>query len=351
MRWTVVVPGALLPSPIAADVLASAATPWLRDALARSHAESATIFETRGAPHLAWLWRQFGGAGEPVTAPYAMHALDAGADRSAQCWHVDPVHFVLARDHLLVAPLDDMPLADDEAEVLAQHVREALAEFAPAAAPRLHVQPGGWLLSLAQPWSLAATPLDGALGQSARDCWPEGDDARLWRKLLTEVQMRWHQEPLNEAREARGERAANALWLHGGGVWSALPRRPFATIASRDPVLRGWALAASVPEEALHGPDAIPAATGDAVSVWRGLLAPARFEAWGQWLQRLAEMEPGLQRLHSASREAGYDELALVLCGSRLVRIVVLRGSDRWRFWRRSTIAAAFVEAAEEPVA
>ena len=139
MRWTVVVPGALLPPPIAADVLAGANAPWLLRALSRASVGEAATFESC-APHLSWLWQQFGGGGDPVTAPYALRVLDSQADPGAQCWHVDPVHFAFARDHLLVAPLDDTPGAE-EAESLARHLRAALDELVPEAGARLRQSP------------------------------------------------------------------------------------------------------------------------------------------------------------------------------------------------------------------
>jgi hypothetical protein len=345
MRWTVVIPGALLPSPIAAEVMAGAATPWLGRALGRAQIEPPAAGSTRGAPHVAWLWRQFGGSGEPVTAPYALRALAADADCGAQCWHIDPVHFAFARDHLLVTALDDS--APDEAEtgVLARHLEAALAEFAATAGPRLHLHGGRWLLALAAPWRLQTTALDDALGRPAHLHMPEGADAALWRKLLNEVQIRWHQEELNEKREARGRRAVNALWLHGGGAWLRLPARPFATVVGHDPALRGWALASGLSAEALHDDDALPAARGDAVSIRRDLLAPAQFEAWGQWLQRLAELESALRALHDACFAAGYDELTLVLGGRQSVRIARLRRGDAWRVWRRAPLAPLLAEA------
>jgi len=344
MRWTVVVPGALLPSPIAADVLAAADVPWLARTLARARADSAAAPADSGAPHLSWLWRQFGGTDAPVTAPYAMRALDADADCGAQCWHMDPVHFAFARDHLLVAPLEDSRPAPEEEEVLARHVESALKEHATGDLARLHRYGDHWLLTLARPWSMQATPLDGALGQSAHEHWPAGVDAGAWRRLLTDVQMRWHGEPLNEVREARGQRTVNALWLHGGGAWAALPARPFAAVASDDPVLRGWALASGVPRDALLDDHAEASARGDVVSIRRDLLAPAQFEAWGQWLQRLTQLEIALRELHEACFASGYDELALVFCGRRHVRIARLRRRDGWRLWRRAPLAPLLAE-------
>lgn len=350
MRWTLVVPGALLPSPLAADLLAHAATPWLRDALARARVEPDEAADDRDAPHLAWLWRRFGGSGAPVTAPYALAALDPGARvaRDAQCWHLDPVHLSFARDHWLVMPLDDAPLRADEAAVLATHLCDALTEHVPGAELRWAEPRGGWLLRLARPWSLAATSLDGAIGQPAHEHWPEGEDARTWRKLLNDVQMRWHEASSNESREARGERTANALWLHGGGLWRALPERPFAAVVSDDPLLRGWAVAAGLPHGALHGAGAIPHPAGDVLSLWRGLLAPARIEAWGAWLPRFESFERTVRALRAATEAAGYDELALVLAGSRCVRTVVLRRGDGWRLWRRSTLADVLKDGAPE---
>lgn len=342
MRWTVVVPGGLLPSPIAADVLAGAAAPWLATTLGRALSEPAEAVDSGAAAHLTWLWRQFGGRGEPVTAPYALRAFDADADPGAQCWHLDPVHIAFARDHLLVTPLDEPPSPSEEA-CLATHLQAALDELAADAGPTLHRCGGRWLLTLSRPWAMHATPLDGAIGQPAHEHWPTGAEAPLWRRLLNEIQMRWHCEPANEQREARGTAPVNALWLHGGGGWSPLRARPFAAVADADPALRGWALASGLPREALHDAAAVPP-RGDTVSIRRDLLAPAQFEAWGQWLHRLGQLEADLRRLHEASFAAGYDELALVLCGRRQVRIVRLRRGDAWRLWRRAPLAPLLAE-------
>jgi len=342
MRWTVVVPGGLLPSPIAADVLAGAATPWLAQVLARADAEPAGSFAFGEAPHLAWLWKQFGGDGAPVTAPYALRALDQDAEPGAQCWQIDPVHFAFARDHVVVAPLDEPPQPAQEA-ALAAHLRATLDELAGDAGPRLHLRGGLWFLALARPWSVRASPLDAVLGQPAHEHWPEGAEAALWRRLLNEVQMRWHTEALNEQLEARGGKPVNALWLHGGGTWTALPAKPFAAVADADPVLRGWALAAGLPRAALRESGAVRLA-GDTVSFCRELLVPAQFEAWGQWLDRLARLEATLKALQQACFGAGYDELALVLCGRRQVRIARLRRRDSWKLWRRAPLVPMLAE-------
>jgi hypothetical protein len=344
MRWSVVVPGALVPTPIAADVVSAATMPWLKAALARAQVDDAwQAGDDVHAPHLHWLWRQFGGAGEPVTAPYALRALDPDADCGAQCWHVDPVHFTFARDHVLVALLDDPP-SGAETDALASHLRAALDDVGTDARPAVHVHGHRWLLSLARRWSLRTTPLDGALGQSALEHWPTGDDAALWRKLLTDVQMRLHSDPVNEARETGGLTTVNAVWLHGGGAWSPLPARPFGAVASSDPILRGWALASGVPDHAICGDGEIPTVKADAVSIRSELLAPSQFEAWGQWIERLGALDQRLRELQEACFGAGGDELMLVLGGRRSVRIARLRRHDAWRLWRNAPVAPLLAE-------
>jgi hypothetical protein len=341
MRWTVVVPGALLPSPIAAEVLAAASAPWLKAALARAQAAQAERIDG-GAPHLGWLWRRFGGSGESVTAPYALRALAPDADPGLQSWHIDPVHFAFARDHVLVSPLDAPPTRE-ETDRLASHLRAALDDVGIAAT--LHLHANRWLLSLAAPWSLQTTPLDAALGQSALEHWPEGDDASIWRRLLTEVQMRWHTEPANDLREAANRPAVNGLWLHGGGRWQPLPRRPYGAFAGSDPVLRGWALASGVASSALLDDGAAPPAQVDVLSIRGDLLAAAQFEAWGQWIERLAGLDQDLHRLHETCLAAGGDELELVFGGRQQVRVVPLRRGDSWRLWRKAPIAPLLAEA------
>jgi hypothetical protein len=342
MRWTVVIPGALVPASIGSDVLAAAATPWLARALSRSESGPVTV-DCGSAPHLAWLWQQFGGEGEPVTAPYVLRALDADSRTDAYCWHVDLVHFAFARDHLVVTPLDEELSPEEEAR-LAHHLRSALRELPDRMSPALHIHRGRWLLELAHPWTMRTTPLDSAIGRSAHEHWPEGADGAAWRRLLNDVQMRWHQDAINDAREARGKRPVNGLWLHGGGAWMPLPRRPFAAVAGADPVLRGWGLASGLAREAMSEDDAMPPAGGDVVSIRRDLLAPAQFEAWGQWLDRLTQLEASLRDLQRACSSAGCEELALVLCGRRQFRIVRLRRRDNWRVWRRTALAPLFTE-------
>lgn len=351
MRWFVVVPGALVPASLAVDVLAGTAAPRLAQRLARAaRGEETSGDETTRLPHLEWLWRAFEGPTRtPVTAPYAWRALNAdGATNTrpdSQLWFCEPVHFAFARDHLLVAPLAEAPPDAVEAQALAAAADEAAREA--GAALRL-IDHGHWFLQVDVPWQLDTVPLAAAFGRSADDVLPTGADAARWRRLLNEIQMRWHIHPVNAAREARGAPTVNALWLHGGGVWNPLPRAPFATLVSDDPVLRGWALAAGLPPSALLPAGATPNAKGDVLSVWDSLQSSAAVEDWGAWLALLPKFERMLESVCERAFGAGFESVELLLAGDRATRRFTLGAHDRWRFWRRAKLSALLGEADTE---
>ncbi len=340
MRWFVVIPGALVPAALANDVLAAFTNRSLAAQLAHARLlDEPTL--AAGATHWNWLWHQFGGAGQPVTAPYAWRALNHLADSEISQHHADAVHFAFARDHLIVKSLAPAPINATEAQALAEDAEPAVRD---AGATLRVVDASHWFLSFRPDWLLDTVPLDAALAESVSDVMPIGSDASRWRKLLNEVQIGWHQHVVNAAREERGDRTINSLWLHGGGVWRTLPRAPFAAIASNDPVLRGWALASGLAPSSLFEDDALPPARGDVLSMWRELLEPARFEAWGDWLASLQTIEARLASLARRSFESGYRELVLILCGTQQVRRVTLSVRDRYAIWRRASMSSVFAE-------
>lgn len=351
MRWFVVVPGALVPASLAADVLAQSIAPRLAQRLARAARGEETIGdETTRLPHLDWLWRAFEGPTRtPVTAPYAWRALNGDSATNArpdsQLWLCEPVHFAFARDHLLVAPLAAAPLDAAEAQALAAVADEAARE---AGASLRLIDHTHWFLQVDPPWQLETVPLAAALGRSAIDVLPSGADAGRWRKLLNEIQMRWHEHPVNTARQAHGAPPVNALWLHGGGVWNPLPRAPFAAIVSDDPVLRGWALAAGLAPSALLAADAMPHVEGDVLSVWDLLQPSAAVEDWGTWLGLLPKFERMIESACERAFGSGFASIELLLAGARSMRRMSIGARDGWRFWRQANLSELLREADPE---
>jgi hypothetical protein len=71
---------------------------------------------------------------------------------------------------------------------------------------------------------------------------PRGPSARTWRRLANELQMLWHEHPVNLGRQARGLPVINGLWFEGRTL---KPRaRPFDGIISQDASLLGLGRAA-----------------------------------------------------------------------------------------------------------
>lgn len=326
MHVTLLLPGALLPREVIGALQEPLAQTTLAAVLARAELVGDTA--TDGPAHLAWLAEHLFHRPLPLaTGPYAYAAL-AGTAAPAPLWHADPVHVELARDHLVVTPLADLP-SEDEATALIGVANE-LAQRCEA---RVVTAAGHWFLQTTRPWSLQAVPLTEALGRPLQEVLPTGDDALAWSRLLTEIQMAWHAHPVNAAREARGEATVNSVWLHGGGQWQRLTDTAFTAVQSDAPEWRGAAWAASIP---MCGPRC---ATPDgALVVWTELLAPRVLHDWSQWLATLQVID---QRVAALARISGLD---LVLTGDAIARRLTARAGDRLRFWRARSLEQALAE-------
>jgi hypothetical protein len=328
MHVTLLLPGALLPREVARALAEPLAATGLAAVLAR--AEPAGDSEAEALPHLAWLAEHlFRGAVPLATAPYAVAALAGHAPAPDQClWHADPVHLELARDHVALAPLAAPP-PDDEAGALVAAANALAAEMG-AEFVRLGDR---WFLRTARPWALTAQPLAAAFGQPLHAVLPEGRDAAVWNRLLTEIQMTWHSHPVNEAREARGEATVNSVWLHGGGRWVSLERPAFAAVLADEPEWRGAAQAAGI--AAAPG----RASPGDsALVIWSDLLVPRLQQDWTTWIAALRTLDARLAALARAST------LDLVLGGETTLRRLRSRPSDRLKFWRAASPEEALTE-------
>src|SRR5690606_18290880 len=118
------------------------------------------------------------------------------------------------------------------------------------------------------------------------------------------LQMLWFDHPVNQAREARGLRPINSLWLYGGAAPSAL------------------APAATVPQQSLR--------------VFRDLLGPALVQDWGSWLQALGHLDQTefapLDTMPELVR-TGSDRIAQLRAGRSGFLTKLLKGGQDWRRW------------------
>ncbi|MEO0573930.1 MAG: hypothetical protein AAF004_00615 [Pseudomonadota bacterium] len=157
-------------------------------------------------------WRLLGEASEP----------DVG--QAQWCASLDPVSFVADQRDVRIAawPVSALSLADSKeiARAVATHLSGD--PDVRLSATQLHV-------SVAQRWYLTgsgdmpdvinALP-EQVVGQPLRDFPTTGGDARLWKRLSTELQMLLHSHEVNGQRADAGLSPVNGVWWHGS---SALP--------------------------------------------------------------------------------------------------------------------------------
>ena len=186
--------------------------------------------------------------------------------------------------------------------------------------------PSRWYLRLPREARLPAfaSPND-ALGEDVfdHDAFATSRDvpeARRWRVLLSEAQVVLHNHPHNAMRAAAGKVPVNALWFWGGGVLPDGIAGGAPTLYSDDPLLHGIARVGTLQAMPLA---AFANADAEALVDLRGARDPrALLERW---------LPPVIDAV--AKREVVLDFADGVQ--------VVLRASQRWRFWRRPLASLA----------
>lgn len=295
-------------------------------------------------PHEAWLRERFA-----VDGTVAACALPAVDDVAGPELLVRPVHLHLALDHLVLAPPESLGLVPGEA---AQFVDRANTMLAEEGLRLRALDPGLWRLEagdahrapddLAALAQLLARSARMAVGRNVDAYLPSGAAARRWRQLANLVQMSWFEHPLNLAREASGRLVVNGLWLEGRAGRPAA--HPFGRVLAADEVVAGLARRAGIET----GPLAASAdALADTVAL---LLAP---DFWRQpvgdgdtdgWVQAWQAFDRWFEMLRAAAPQLAAGGMRLVLTGERSTIELLGLPADRWKPWRRLTLAALLRE-------
>ncbi|MDB5775872.1 MAG: signal peptide protein [Herbaspirillum sp.] len=340
----ILLPFGFPPPDTARDLIRECRTPALATLLSRGAGDAGTRAVdpfARALAHENWLAQRFGlaaansGAGDssPPLAHAAMRAL--GLPAADGHWFIlHPTHTHVARDHLVLIDMRQLALDDGDARTLFEAAASLCDEIGKTL---LYGNAGTWFIR-ADDWPAlrTATP-DAASGRNI-DIWmPQGEGDRAWRKLQNEIQMHWFTLPLNEAREARGLKPVNSLWLWGGADAGA-PASASAERYDRAFNLSGWtrlfgqfAAAASVaagPTELIDAPGARGLLLLDA------LTEAALTDEWGYWLEGVETLERDwFAPLLAALRAGRLQRLNLILSGQdRIAEIAVSRNSLR-KFW------------------
>jgi hypothetical protein len=142
--------------------------------------------------------------------------------------------------------------------------------------------------------------------------------------------MLWHTHAINDARELRGERRINALWLWGG---SAGLHGQAAQEQTQPAGLRELARC-SLGQSAAH-------ITKDAeLRLLDTLIEPALAGDWSGWLAGMAELDENhIAPLLTQLRQGAIDGITLVLSDSTRAIEWQLRRSSMRKFWIRASLA------------
>lgn len=307
----IVLPGALPDAAIAQALAApmQEKAPRYAGWLARAQAEiiPAAPEDTYCTPYEAWLLRHHGFRAEPGSRPSSglaaivARVASVPVEPSQPLWLGQLVHVAPSRDGAALIPGSELAIAPGESVALFESAADFLAESGFAATPfdTTHWRispPAGYEPECASPELVSTT--------SVNDWWTQDMAGRQWRRLVNELQMLWFDHPVNHAREARGLRPVNSVWLYGGAPPSRL-------------------------EAPTHAAAAAP-------RVLRSLQGPALVQDWGRWLEEL-------ERLEHEEFAAMTDMPSLVLTGpDRIVEVAperrgfigrLLGGKQDWRRW------------------
>ena len=347
----ILLPFSLPPPELARDLLRELQLPALASLLghasaaptaASGDAAARSGFE-RALPHETWLAHRFGMAdglkagGSPPVAAALMRHLELPIT-PGHWFIVEPVHFHIARDHLVLADPRQLELTEAEARSLYD---SAVPSFAECGMTLLYGTADYWFAHADAHRTLQTATPDATCGHNI-DIWmPQGDSARAWRKLQNTLQMDWHAHPVNIVRAARGAVPTNSVWLWGG---STVPE----PVAQADlPAvfgLHGWmrAFGDRVPltMPAADAAALLAAPAADGLLVLDALLGPALNSDWAEWRDQLQTLETRWFAPLLAALSTG--KIAGIACimtdAARLQRCTTTRTALR-KFWRRPSLA------------
>jgi hypothetical protein len=259
---------------------------------------------------------------------------DTGQAARAYMLRADPVHLRADQARLLLFDSQVLSIQAPEAAGLVDTFNHHYAERG------WHLQAPvaqRWYLTLPNKAEIETVPPLELAGQEIEPGLPRGKDAREWHRLLNEIQMLFHDHPVNQAREAHGKPAINSVWVWGGG---RLPRQlnsPLGRVFSDHPYVTGLAHLAEVPacslpptgEELLSG-----SGDGHTLAVITSLERAAIYREADRWAEALQELERHwFAPLLEALKQGALAALDLYPVNGRCYTITCRR--LRY-FWKRS---------------
>ena len=248
----------------------------------------------------------------------ALHAHRRGLAASTSLpWAViTPVNWSVQTGHIIMTDPDALALDEADSKTLLAAMQPYFAQDGIAL---YDDTPGRWLAAGEVFRGLPTASIDRAIGRNVQDWQPirseaQAPQAKLLRRLQSEMQMLLYTHPLTDQRSARGLPAVNSFWVSGTGT---------------------------LPE----GHAAVAPSSG--VTVADSLRGPALREDWAAWgrawqdidAQQCAALLTAVQARQKAGFNAslaGETAERLTLCGERQAITWENRPQSAWERLRRN---------------
>jgi hypothetical protein len=347
--FEILLPFGLPPAELARDLLRELSLPGLAGLLSRGTPlpQNELLHDqfTRALPHEAWLAERFGFADKMVISsspPIASHLMRAQelAPTAGYWLIVQPVHFHIARDHLVLTDARQLTLTEYEAAALFEVARGACAEEGLLLVRGTKTDQHYWFLQADKYSELKTATPDTAVGRNI-DIWmPTGDAARSWRKLQNEIQMSWHAHPVNEGRQEQGFPVINSLWLWGGEMHTAEPKDQISTTTFN---FSGWY--AAFAERAVQHLENVavgPVLTNVAlqkVLLLDNLIQPALEGDWAEWRDALQLMDKNwFAPLAAELKKSPAGKLTVIVSDGTRLQGWTSNSWSRYKLWIKPTL-------------
>lgn len=142
-------------------------------------------------------------------------ALGAQLPEQRAWFHAEPIHLEAGLNDVALVRLCGAHALTNEERIALVPVLNAHIES--MGLGLFTIDSGEWLIGVHHPLDVRSVNPDFAGTHAWNVALPDGKDAGMVRRLMTELQMLLHEHPVNEARVSRGLPTANAIWLWGCG--------------------------------------------------------------------------------------------------------------------------------------
>ena len=231
----IIIPGCLVPTSVAPDLAQELQRhcPRLVELLALRPAEVLVLppEQTGCTPQEALLLRRLGYDQAALNLGAGLAPLAAGIHSGSEpVWVAQLCSVVVGREGARMLAPHSLHIEQHEADALFE---SASLLWSDSTISALALRPNLWRIwpgDDAQTFSMSPNAVS---QMSLADWWPQETSFKAWRRLLNEIQMLWHNHPVNEQRTQRGLPPINSLWLYGGARgWR--PKAPVQTVETID---------------------------------------------------------------------------------------------------------------------